>query len=177
MSPIIGVGMVDPEEIKSRVLGDESEEKSIAELVSQRFEELSKRTYINDPSEAPEGANVQEGQRGGYYYEDDGSGVSGGVTDSEIEDTLTEVESLSSDVAMDDPDVADEVSDAESLIADAFSSFEEGESFGRGADLLSEAASNLSIAARDTEFEDFEERMTELRDVIEDIEEEAREQQ
>jgi len=38
------------------------------------FEEigsLGKRTYISDPSQAPEGVNVQEGSRGGYYYERD----------------------------------------------------------------------------------------------------------
>jgi len=30
------------------------------------------RVYVKDPSEAPEGANVQRGPRGGYYFEDGG---------------------------------------------------------------------------------------------------------
>ena len=70
MFPIVGVGMVDAEAVKDRVFENESsEEKSIAERVSERISQLNKRTYISDPSEAPEWANVQEGQRGGYYYD------------------------------------------------------------------------------------------------------------
>jgi len=30
------------------------------------------RTYIENPKDAPEGANVQQGERGGYYYESEG---------------------------------------------------------------------------------------------------------
>jgi hypothetical protein len=46
--------------------------------------EIEKRTYIDNPMEVPEGASVQEGPQGGYYYEDydgggDGDGISGAV--------------------------------------------------------------------------------------------------
>ena len=40
------------------------------------------KTYITNPAEAPKGANVQRGARGGYYYEDKG-GDSGGSGNKE----------------------------------------------------------------------------------------------
>ena len=47
------------------------------DVISELEKELrAKRTYISDPSEAPEGANVQEGARGGYYYEEQSDGLS-----------------------------------------------------------------------------------------------------
>ena len=49
--------------------------------------EIEKRTYIDNPMEVPEGASVQEGPQGGYYYEDydgggDGDGILGAVADA-----------------------------------------------------------------------------------------------
>ena len=49
------------------------------------------RVYISDPSEAPEGINVQEGGRGGYYYETgDSDGMSSENIDEMSEDELEE---------------------------------------------------------------------------------------
>ena len=42
------------------------------------------RVYISDPDEAPEGVNVQEGDRGGYYYETD----NGAEPDVDVPDGL-----------------------------------------------------------------------------------------
>lgn len=41
---------------------------------------FKRRVYIEDPSEAPSDANVEEGQQGGYYYETD-AGAGGGGSD------------------------------------------------------------------------------------------------
>ena len=38
---------------------------------------VTERTYIKDPSQAPPGADVKQGDRGGYYYEEPGSGADG----------------------------------------------------------------------------------------------------
>lgn len=35
------------------------------------------RRYISDPSEAPEGADVQQGEQGGYYYETENTAAAG----------------------------------------------------------------------------------------------------
>ena len=84
--------MIDSEKIKNEVFGSTEEkttglsQEQITDIVKVS---LDKRTYISDPSEAPEGANVQEGERGGYYIEDDGgSGGSGG------DDSYDEVDSV-----------------------------------------------------------------------------------
>ena len=67
--------MIDSEKVKNEVFGS-TEEKTTG-LSQERITDIvkvamGKRTYISDPSEAPEGANVQQGERGGYYIEDDG---------------------------------------------------------------------------------------------------------
>lgn len=45
-------------------------------------EQEKARRYINDPSEAPEGVEVQEGPRGGYYYEDEAQAEIDDFTDT-----------------------------------------------------------------------------------------------
>jgi len=64
--------MIDSEKIKNEVFGS-TEEKTTG-LSQERITDivkvsLDKRTYISDPSDAPEGANVEQGPQGGYYYE------------------------------------------------------------------------------------------------------------
>lgn len=44
------------------------------------------RTYIDDPSEAPDFVNVQEGERGGYYYE-----LPDGVTEDEAQELSEDI--------------------------------------------------------------------------------------
>lgn len=53
------------------------------------------RIYIDDPSEAPEWANVQEGSRGGYFYDDTPAQAaeSLGVDINEMEDSLADIAS------------------------------------------------------------------------------------
>ena len=60
---------IDRREIVEAVLGTEKAEGGIdvERIVRERVHK--NRRYISDPSEAPEWANVQEGQRGGYYYD------------------------------------------------------------------------------------------------------------
>lgn len=43
--------------------------------IMQKEEVYQGRKYIKSPSEAPKGAKVQKGARGGYYYEDKGGGA------------------------------------------------------------------------------------------------------
>jgi hypothetical protein len=55
------------------------------------------RVYVDDPSEAPDDVNVQEGQQGGYYYETGGGGESGssgvdGTEQAGVEEALTDEE-------------------------------------------------------------------------------------
>ena len=73
--------MIDSEKVKNEVFGS-TEEKTTG-LSQERITDIvkvamGKRTYISDPSEAPEGANVQQGERGGYYIDDTGVGGGGG---------------------------------------------------------------------------------------------------
>ena len=59
--------------------------EEVTEKVLDDDDKLTKgRRYISDPSEAPEGANVQQGPQGGYWY-DTGS-VEGGGDDSTADD-------------------------------------------------------------------------------------------
>ena len=69
---------IDRREIVEAVLGTEKAEGGIdvERIVRERVHK--NRRYISDPSDAPDDANVQEGARGGYYYEVGGSGGSGG---------------------------------------------------------------------------------------------------
>lgn len=76
--------MIDPEKVKNEVFG--STEEKTEGLSQERITDivkvsLDKRTYISDPSDAPEGANVQQGPQGGYYIED--SGGSGSSADDD----------------------------------------------------------------------------------------------
>lgn len=110
-------------------MGDErpSLEKRLVETAGhdEEFEELfeKERRYISDPSEAPEGVEVQEGEQGGLYYETTGGGSESGgepsggegldeVTIDDV-DPIT-IESLAENVAYDaleygyDPDAAAE---------------------------------------------------------------------
>jgi len=68
---------IDRREIVEAVLGTEKEKGGIdvEGIVRERF--YKNRRYISDPSDAPDDANVQEGARGGYYYEVGGSGGDG----------------------------------------------------------------------------------------------------
>lgn len=67
---------------------------------------LSKaRRYVDDPSEAPEDVEVQEGPQGGYYYETEAAGGGGGEesgeddSDSPIEFDIMDPESFSQGVS------------------------------------------------------------------------------
>jgi hypothetical protein len=48
----------------------EMKEELLNEVVGVAKKFAKERTYIRDPSEAPEGADVEEGPQGGYYYEE-----------------------------------------------------------------------------------------------------------
>lgn len=59
---------------------DEMDKAHIADSLVHRVDKA--RRYVEHPSDAPEGAEVQEGPQGGYYYE-----TSGGSTQAPEEDT------------------------------------------------------------------------------------------
>ena len=112
--------MIDPEKVKNEVFGS-TEEKTTG-LSQERITDIvkvamGKRTYISDPSEAPEGANVQEGPQGGYYIEDeqstlddhrDDGGDDGGSTseadydEGELADTLDSYDTSQYEMDMND---------------------------------------------------------------------------
>jgi hypothetical protein len=48
----------------------EMKEELLNEVVGVAKKFAKERTYIRDPSEAPEGADVEVGPQGGYYYEE-----------------------------------------------------------------------------------------------------------
>lgn len=59
--------------------------------------------YVSDPSEVPEQYEVQEGQRGGYFYETDGgSGGSGDFEPADVEMAIRDVEPADVEMALRD---------------------------------------------------------------------------
>ena len=51
-----------------------------------------KRVYISDPSQAPSGANVQQGARGGHYYDTDGVNAIAGQEEPDVSVDLSDSE-------------------------------------------------------------------------------------
>jgi len=71
-----------------------SENVSVAEYLSGKsplFRITEARKYIKDPSQAPPGAKVKRGDKGGYYYDTDGGSV------SKPSDPLEDIDSLADD--------------------------------------------------------------------------------
>lgn len=88
MSEIVdsdGVEVVDGDDV-----GDEEGEYSILSLwgdsVEQGTKQRKRRVYIQDPSEAPEGAEVHEGSQGGLYYETESAAGGGSGDDNDLPD-------------------------------------------------------------------------------------------
>lgn len=79
-------------DLKEAAESDEEEEEDMTEkeyiknLFGEKFKEsaevIKDRRYVEDPSDAPEGVNVEQGPQGGYYYETGSSGDDSDVDDN-----------------------------------------------------------------------------------------------
>lgn len=79
--------MVDAEAIKERVLGS-NDEKSIKEIVSEKFSDVrsKSRIYVDSEEDVPDEYTPQTSDRGAVFYETD----SGGSESSSPDDDLDE---------------------------------------------------------------------------------------
>lgn len=85
------------------------------------------RRYIDDPSEAPEWADVQEGPEGGLYYEtDDEPGESESVLDDIADDLGVDLDDVETEEEDDGPDVQSVEEELEADFDDALSAVPEG---------------------------------------------------
>lgn len=111
------------------------------------------RVYVDDPSQAPDDADVQEGDQGGYFYVTDGGSSDSGGEDSED----------SSDIYVPDNPSTEEIAGSAQELGEQLADNHEGEVTADTYDEVRQEAEN-ALSGVDISPEDYEYFMQSVED-------------